>query len=278
MPMIKINLFYIMTKNKTSQVTKANRKRYEIPNLRKAFEILEILSEERGGITFPEMLEKIECNKTSLFRILMTLENMGYLRKNAETDAFSVSRKILSLAYPALCDANIIEESLDVVRNLRDEIGETTMLGVLLDNECVMVEQEYGLSSFNFIGKLGMKSPLHASAPGKALLSALSKPDLEKLLPKINFEKCAKNTVENVQSLKEQIEKFSKLNYAYDASEAVDGVNCVASPIFDAHSYPVAVIWITGPAHRILESEFDALGKKVLASAAKISERLGYIA
>ena len=101
---------------------------------------------------------------------------------------------------------------------------------------------------------------------------------MEKLLPKINFEKCAKNTVKTAEALKAQIEKFSKLKYAYDASEAVDGVNCVAAPIFDAHSYPVAVIWITGPAHRVLESEFDALGKKVLAGASKISERLGYIA
>ena len=80
MPIIKINLFHIMTKSKTPTTAKSNKKRYEIPNLRKAFEILEILSEERGGITFPEMLEKIKCNKTSLFRILMTLENMGYLR------------------------------------------------------------------------------------------------------------------------------------------------------------------------------------------------------
>lgn len=265
-----------MTKTKPPVAKKTNKKRYEIPNLRKAFELLEMLSEERDGITFPIMLENIKCNKTSLFRILMTLENMGYLRKNAENDAFSISRKILSLAYPVLCDANIIQESLDVVHSLRDEIGETTMLGVLLDNECVMVEQEYGLSSFNFIGKIGMKSPLHASAPGKALLSALPKAELEKILPKLNFEKFAKNTVSNIEQLNRQIEKFSQLKYAYDASEAIDGVNCVAAPIFDLHANPVAVIWITGPAHRVLESEFDTLGKKVLQSAMKISERLGY--
>ncbi|MBR4597944.1 MAG: IclR family transcriptional regulator [Opitutales bacterium] len=252
------------------------KKVYEIPNLRKAFEILEMLSETKDGITFPSLLEKTGCNKTSLFRILMTLETMGYLRKNPETDAFSISRKMLSLAYSSLCDANIIDESIDVVRALRDEIGETTMLGALLENECIMIAQEYGLSPFNFIGKLGMKSPLHASAPGKALLSALPEADLQKILGNLTLEKCAKNTITSKDELLNKLKEYSAKKYACDVSEAVDGVNCVASAIFDSHSYPVAVIWITGPANRILEEKFEELGEKVKAAAQKISERLGY--
>ena len=262
--------------NRKTAKSAKSKKVYEIPNLRKAFEILEMLSETKYGITFPDMLAKTDCNKTSLFRILMTLENMGYLRKNPETDAFSISRKILSLAYSSLCDANIMDESIDVVRELRDEIGETTMLGVLLENECVMIAQEYGLSPFNFIGKLGMKSPLHASAPGKALLSALPEAELEKTLRHITLEKCAKNTITSKDELKAALKKYSAQKFASDTSEAVDGVNCVASAIFDSHGYPVAVIWITGPANRVLEDNFDSIGRKVRASAQKISERLGY--
>lgn len=41
------------------------------------------------------------------------------------------------------------------------------MLGAYLNGECVMISQESGEHPFNFMGKLGMTSPLHASAPGK---------------------------------------------------------------------------------------------------------------
>lgn len=265
-----------MARTNLKQKAKAPQKnRYSIPNLKKAFEVLETLSESAEGMTFPQLLEKISCNKTSLFRILLTIEEAGYIRKNAETDNYFISRKILSLAYSSLCDANLIEESMDLIRNLRDETSETTMLGVLLDNECVMIAQEYGAHAFNFTGKLGMKSPLHSSAPGKALLAALPAKEQANALSAIKLTKYAENTITNVDELKAELEKISKKNYSTDASEAVNGVNCVASTIYDNHSYPVAVIWITAPANRLLEKDFEKLGAKVRETANAISERLG---
>ena len=265
-----------MEKKKPAKSKKNDRKRYIIPNLKKAFELLEMLSESPDGITFPQMLEKMACNKTSLFRILMTIEDMGYIRKNPETDAYSVSRKILSLAYSALCDSNLIGESMDILRKVRDITAETTMLGVLLDDECVMIEQEYGLHPFNFTGKLGMKSPLHASAPGKALLAALPDDERAAVISRIKLTKNAANTITTVPGLEKELERIAANGYSSDESEAVDGVNCVAAAIRNSHGYPVAVLWITGPSNRILAGEFDILGRQLCDSAKAISERLGY--
>lgn len=262
----------VATKQKSKS---AKKNKYIIPNLRKAFEVLELLSESSDGFSFPSLLDKIDCNKTSLFRILLTIEEMGYIRKNPETDNYFISRKILSLAYASLCDANLIDESMDVMRNLRDETSETTMLGVLLDDECVMIAQEYGNHDFNFTGKLGMKSPLHASAPGKAILAALPEAEREAILKRIKLTKNAENTITDESELRAELEKISKRNYSTDASEAVDGVNCVASIIFDAHSYPVAVLWITAPANRMAKESFESLGARVRERAMQISERLG---
>lgn len=264
------------TLHKETTKTKSQKKnRYSIPNLRKAFEVLEALSDSPKGVTFPSLLEKIDCNKTSLFRILLTIEEMGYIRKNPETDNYFISRKILSLAYASLCDANLIDESIDLIRELRNQTSETTMLGVLLDDECIMIAQEYGAHDFNFTGKLGMKSPLHASAPGKAILAALPTKERDAILNRIKLTKNAENTITDISDLKQQLEKISKQKYSTDASEAVDGVNCVASTICDAHSYPVAVIWITAPANRLLEKDFKSLGETVKTTAIQISERLG---
>ena len=265
-----------MEKKRQPKTKKNDKKRYVIPNLKKAFELMEILSKSPDGITFPQMLERMHCNKTSLFRILMTIEDMGYVRKSAETDAYSVSRKILSLAYAALCDRSLIGESMDVLRRLRDLTSETTMLGVLLDDECVMIEQEYGLHPFNFTGKLGMKSPLHASAPGKALLAALPEEECRRILSRITLTKNAANTITTIPGLERELEKISAKGYSSDESEAVDGVNCVAAAIRNTHGYPVAVIWITGPSNRVLAGEFELLGKRLRESAEIVSERLGY--
>lgn len=263
-----------MARKTASTKTKKTNK-YEIPNLKKAFEALEQISSVHGGLTFPQLLERISCNKTSFFRILLTLEGIGYIRKNPETDAYTVSRKILPLAYSSLCDANLIEESVHTMRELRDLTGETVMLGAFIDSECVMICQETGTHPFNFTGTLGMTSPMHASAPGKALLSAIDEAEADKILSESELKKCASNTITSAKILKPKLSEYAQKGYAYDESEAVDGVNCVASAIYDAHKTPVAVIWITGPSSRIKAEDFESLGKSVKEAALSISRRMG---
>ncbi len=68
-------------------------KTYRIPNLEKAFAVLEALAAARAGLAFPQLLEKVACNKTSLFRIVLTLEKIGYIRKNRETGTYSITKK-----------------------------------------------------------------------------------------------------------------------------------------------------------------------------------------
>ena len=64
--------------------------------------------------------------------------------------------------------------------------------------------------------------------------------------------------------------------FAFDKGEEIDGVNCVGAPVFDAHGYPVAAIWITGPRERIKNENLDGVGKIVKEFADAISGRLGY--
>lgn len=251
-------------------------KTYMIPNLEKALAVLEAAAATRGGLAFPQLLEKVSCNKTSLFRIVFTLEKTGYIRKNRETGAYSVTKKILPLAYSSLCDANLVEESLPVMRRIRDITGETAMLGAYLDGECVMISQEAGEHPFNFMGRLGMTSPLHASAPGKAILSAMPESERRNTVARLKLEKFAKNTITGAPELLRALGECERNGYSTDESEAVDGVNCVAAPIFDRHGAPAAALWITAPAGRIDPKDFPRLGELVKTAAAEISENLGY--
>lgn len=234
------------------------------------------LGRRARGLAFPQLLEKVACNKTSLFRIVLTLEKIGYIRKNRETGTYSITKKILPLAYSSLCDANLVEESLPVMRRIRDTTGETVMLGAYLNGECVMISQESGEHPFNFMGKLGMTSPLHASAPGKAILAAMSKGERLKTVAGLKLEKLAKNTITDSAELLRALGECEKNGYSTDESEAVDGVNCVSAAIFDRHGFPAAALWITAPAGRIDPKDFPGLGGIVKASAAEISENLGY--
>ena len=255
---------------------KSNHERYHVPNLKRGLEVFELLAKNPDGMTLPQIAKTAGYSKSSIFRILCTLEDCGYISKNSDERTFRMSRKLAALGYAAFGESNIVEKSMDVLRQMRDALGETAMLGTMLDEDCVMIEQAPGTQSFKFLGEIGMRISFHASAPGKAMLAFLPKDELDRRLKKAKFTKFNNNTIVDKKVFLAELEVVKRKGYAFDINEVIEGVSCVGAPIFDAHGYPVATIWITGPSERIKAEELDSVGKIVKSYADKISARLGY--
>ena len=256
--------------------TETSHERYHVPNLKRGLEVFELLAKNTDGLTLPEISKMAGYSKSSIFRILCTLEDCGYVAKNKDSRTFRMSRKLAALGYAAFGESNIVEKSMDILRRVRDAIGETAMLGTMLDDGCVMIEQAPGTQPFKFLGEIGMKIGFHASAPGKAMLAFLSKDETDAKLKKIKFQRYNDNTIVDKKSFIAELESVRQKGYAFDKGEEIEGVNCVGAPVFDAHGYPVAAIWITGPRERIKNEDLDDLGKKIKEYADAISARLGY--
>ena len=250
--------------------------RYHVPNLKRGLEVFELLAKNPDGMTLPEISKTAGYSKSSIFRILCTLEDCGYVAKNKDERTFRMSRKLAALGYAAFGESNIVEKSMDVLRRMRDKIGETSMLGTMLDDGCVMIEQAPGTFPFKFLGEIGMRIAFHTSAPGKAMLAFLSQDEIERKVKKMKFQKFNENTIVDKKKFIAELDSVKKCGYAFDKGEEIEGVNCVGAPILDAHGYPVAAIWITGPRERVKVSQLDEIGKIVKSYADEISGRLGF--
>ena len=250
--------------------------RYHIPNLKRALEVFELLAKNPDGLSLPVISRTTGYSKNSIFRIVCTLQDCGYVKRNPDNRTIRISRKLAALGYASFGESNIVEKSMDILRQMRDSLGETAMLGTMLEEECVLLEQAPGRFPFKFLGEVGMRICFNASAPGKAILAYLPKDELDTKLAKIKFVEFNKNTICDMDSFVKELEKVKKCGYSVDNGEEIDGVNCVGAPIFDAHGYPVASIWITGPSKRIKASDFDKIGAKVRNYADMISNRLSY--
>ena len=108
------------------------------------------------------------------------------------------------------------------------------------------------------------------------MLAFLSKDEIDAKLKKIKFQRFNDNTILDKKTFLAELESVKQKGYAFDKGEEIEGVNCVGAPVFDAHGYPVAAIWITGPRERIKNEDLEDLGKKIKEYADAISARLGY--
>jgi DNA-binding IclR family transcriptional regulator len=250
--------------------------KYHVPNLERALQLLELLVQSPMGLSITEISNKLQFPKNSTFRIATTLLNFGYLNRDESSKAFTVSGKLLSLGYAAVSDQNLLEKSLDILRELRDEVKETVLVGVLLNREGIVLEQVPGLYSFKFWVDIGTRFWMHTAAPSKAMLAFLPESTKNQICGGLEFRKLTNRTISNINDFNEVLNTVKKNGYSVDMGEEVDGMHCIGAPVFDRNGYPIAAIWITGPADRLPADSFERIGGVIKGHAQRISQRLGY--
>ncbi|GAB2777965.1 IclR family transcriptional regulator [Rhabdobacter roseus] len=250
--------------------------KYHVPNLERALQLMELLAQHPAGLGITEISNLLQIPKNSTFRIATTLLNFGYLARDESSKAFTLSGKLLSLGYAAVSDQNLVEKSLDVMRSLRDTLRETVLIGVILNDEGIVLDQVPGLHSFKFWVDVGTRFPMHTAVPSKAMLAFLPQDIQKKICEKMDFKRYTDHTITNLSDFYEALQTIKEKGYAVDFGEEVDAMHCVGAPVFDRNGYPVAAIWITGPADRLPASSFEAIGHTIQEHARRISQRLGY--
>ncbi|MGO9310279.1 MAG: IclR family transcriptional regulator [Spirochaetia bacterium] len=252
----------------------AGNSAYIIPNLDRALRIMEHLSTCQEGSSITEIATQLSLPKNSVFRIVRTLAASGYLDEFGKS--WRLSPKILSLGYAAVQSTHLIGACMDEMRLLRDEINETIFVGALSEGKVVILEELPSFQLVKFTVEIGHRVPIHASAPGKAILAHLPPAEQKDLLAHIAFTRFNDRTIPGMKAMQTEIEKIQGLGYALDLGEEVTEIWCAASPVLDYRAYPIASIWLSGPEFRLAKMDLDRVGALVREHALRISKHFGY--
>lgn len=248
---------------------------YQVPALERGLAILEHLDRHPAGQTMIEIAKALGLPKNAVFRITQTLVRLGYLDRD-HGRRLRLGHKTLALGYGALGEGrSLVEQSLEPMRALRDETGETVCLSVLVDGEGFVLDSVPGTHLFRCTADPGMRQPAHASASAKAILAHLPQRERGALLSRLRLVRLTRNTITTRARLERELEGVRKHGFALDRCEHVDGAMCVAAPIFDRQGTVVASLTVTAPAGRMPEERLSTLGRTVRRHADAISARLG---
>lgn len=249
---------------------------YHIPILAKGMEVIERVAASPQGLTLQELVGHTGHSKTSVYRITCSLEEMGYLRKNRFTGAYSLTRKIFGIGLSTLGTTTLLEHAYHPMRRLRDVLHETVVLGTLMDTNIVILEQLIGSHHFSFILKPGMGICLHASAPGKVFLAYIDEAERTRLMQGLELTRFTATTLTSVPELLEELQQIKISGYAIDRGEELSGVRCIGAPVFNQAGKIAASVWLSGPAERLPDSSMGEKAGYVTDCAAEISEILGF--
>lgn len=248
----------------------------QISMITKSFEVLELLSKSPHGLTLQQIITELRYPKSSLYKIVTNLQELGYLGREVDSSRYFLSRKLLTLGVTAFNSSNIIERSKEYMKLLRDEVGESVMIGTLIDDEVVLLEQITGSLDFVFTLKQGMKFNLYSTAPGKVILAFLDKSKQNEIVDNLQLDAINEYTITDKEQLKQELEAIRKNGYAADINETVEGVHCIAAPIWDETKNAIACVWTSGPAGRLPKKNIEAIARRIIECGLSISYNIGY--
>jgi DNA-binding IclR family transcriptional regulator len=248
-------------------------KNYIVPSLKHSFTILEILA-NNNGFTLQEISQKTLIPKTTVFRILYTLEQEGVIEK--KDDKYSIGFRVIKLGMVALSRMELRNIAIPFLYELSIKLGETSHLAVLSDRKSLIVEVCDSPHPVKISSRPGTLVSLHCSATGKVLLAfAIGAEKVDEYLKNTNFEKRTENTITSISSLKKEIQKILDQGYAIDNEEYYENVRCIAAPVKNAYGNTVAAIGITATTFRFKPEMIPSASTEVLRAAIEISRKMG---
>lgn len=216
--------------------------------------------------------------KSTVHRILTTLENRGFLQKNPKNNKYWIGLKIFSLGMYYSKNMKFRDIAKPYAQELADKYMETVHLAVIdydkeKGPEVVVVDKIQKAQFLSMTPPVGSSSPAHCSAMGKVLLSFSDPPILEEIL-KLPLKKYTKNTIVDGNELLKELSLVKKQGYAIDDEELEIGLTCVAAPIFDFDDRVIASISLSGPSARLKPRIEKEIIKDVKSTAMQISRKL----
>jgi len=247
---------------------------YQTNSIVKAFKLVELLV-SKNDFGLAELCGLLKLPKTTVHRMLLTLESLGYVEQNPENLRYMASIKFFELGYKVVQKLNFIEIAQPFMVKLSEKTGETINLGILDGIDIVCVNKVESKHHLKLDQPVGFRHKAYCTAYGKALLAFLSKEVRERLFSEYTISPCTPKSLKTVSDIEENLQRVREQGYAVDNEEGVSGVRCVGAPIFDHDLKVVAGISIAGPTLRIKEENTEHLAKLVKETAALISHGLG---
>ena len=241
--------------------------------LDKAVDLLECLA-DGAPRTVAELCAETGVSKAAAYRILDTLERRGFVVTYERVRRYTIGPSLLLYAEAARHSDRLLAASRPVMNDLRRFSGETINLGIHSRGQVLyleIMESERGLRA---TGKVGSLDALHSTALGKAMLSRLPKPEVDRAVGRAVLTPRTQHTVTDRNVLRRSLLKVRADGFAIDDQENEIGMRCVAAPILDSEGLPLGAISISGPSSRMTPATVASLVTRLKESCAVIAQRL----
>lgn len=254
-------------------LTELTKKTKKLETADRLLQLLECFSLETPEWGVTELSHSMGLYKSVVHRMLVTLENRGYVSQHPVTKKYSLGIKIFELGMVVANRMDLRKIARPFMEELSKNTNETVMLLVAEGLEGICLEKVESSHSIKATSPLGKRVPLYAGATSKTLMAYLPE-EKQRLIIENGISRLAEKTILDTEGLLNNLKEIREKGYCISISEFTQGSMGIAAPITDYDGEVIASLSVTGPEFR-MSPHTQAFLQHVQYSAALISKNLG---
>jgi DNA-binding IclR family transcriptional regulator len=240
----------------------------------KGLHLIEVLALSERPRRITDLAQELSFTKSNVHRLLATLQQLGYVRQNADT-SYELTTRMWELGNHVIRRMDLVKVARPAMVKLAKVTRETVHLSVLDGTDVVYldkIESEHHIRAHTAVGA---RAPAFTMATGKAILSHMPDYHLELFEP--HFRRYTNTTRTTIEELRADVELARKQGYALVShGEWREGIAACACAIHSRTGEVAGAIGMSGPDTRLKPRHLKHMATHVIEAARSISTALGH--
>jgi len=241
----------------------------------KMFALLEALSQQpKAGVPLDELTELSGLPKTTVHRLLYSMNKLGYVEQDPVTNLYALSGKFFELGTNALPYQRLTVVAKPLMQRLLLTFGESVNLAVPQSGALIYILVLESPKAHRVAATVGSYSHLHCTSVGKSIAAYLSAEELQQHLTRHGMPPMTSTTITTFDQFEQELARVRSEGVAADNEENTPGIICCGGPIFSSATKPIAPLSVSGPTVRMSQN-LPAIKEAVKEAVQTISTLLG---
>lgn len=251
--------------------------RYLVPALARGLQLMMQFNRDDRELTGAELSRRLDLPRASVFRMLQTLEQCGFVERTDDGVGYKLGLAVLRLGFEYLASMELTEYGRPVIEELRDRCGYSAHIVVRDGREVVFIAKAAGRSALFQSIQVGARLPAHATVLGRLLLANLDKAALSALYRQTTLRAYTSKTPTTITQLLALIEQDKLKGYGVSMGGFETGISTIAAPVFNDRGEVTAAVSISVPQQRIQDDALAPLVEQVKEAAAHLTHRISHL-
>jgi DNA-binding IclR family transcriptional regulator len=250
------------------------RGRVLVGSVLRAMRLLDLFERGRPEMTLPEFVRRSGYSKSTTYRLLLTLEEAGWLERGPGA-TFRLTIRPFQVGSILVDSLELRREAGPIMARVASAVDETVFLVVPAGTLAVCLERidsEQGVRLSELY--VGGSQPLHLGAAPRALLAF----DQDALLPPLlatGLSRRTEHSIVDPTELRADLAEIRERGYSISDQDVTPGVAAIGAPIFGVDGSAAGAVSIGGLRQRVLPPRADHVSC-LLQACEEISTRLGH--